>query len=62
MGLIRKVFWTALTLAFAFGFNVLFQYGVDNYAANAKSEWESLKTIMTPMKKKKDTSDAIPTK
>ncbi len=59
MGLIRKVFWVALTLVFAFAFNVLFQYGPDNYVANAKSEFESLKTLMTPMKKKKDTSDAI---
>ena len=59
MGLIRKVFWVALTLVFAFAFNVLFQYGPDNYVANAKSEFESLKTLMVPLKRKKDTSDAI---
>ena len=62
MGLIRKVFWSALTLVFAFAFNVLFQYGPDNYVANAKSEFEALRTIMTPLKKKKDTSHSVPTK
>ena len=59
MGLIRKVFWVALTLVFAFAFNVLFQYGPDNYVANAKAEFESMKTLMTPMKKRSDTSDSL---
>ena len=59
MGLIRKILWVALTLVFAFAFTVLFEYGPENYVKNAKAEWESLRALMTPLKKKKDTSDAV---
>lgn len=63
MGLIRNIFWLALTLAFAFGFTILFEYGTVDFAKNAEREWDALRKYFAEKPQKpKDNSDKIPKK
>lgn len=63
MGLIRKIFWVALTFTFAFFFTILFEYGTVDFMKNSEREWEQLKKLFIEKpQKKKDTSDQIPKK
>ncbi|MBV9126937.1 MAG: hypothetical protein JO117_02505 [Verrucomicrobia bacterium] len=60
MGLLRKLFWIALTLVFTFVFLVLFENGTTNFAENAQHEFDEIKTYFAaPPKKKPDTSDKL---
>jgi hypothetical protein len=60
MGLLRKLFWIALTVVFTFGFIVLFENGTTNYVDNAQKQFTELKTYFTAAPKKKaDTSDKL---
>ncbi len=59
MDLIRKLFWVALTAAFAFGFVVLFEHGTVDYAGNAQREFVALKAIMMSKPEKKKETDPL---
>lgn len=60
MGLIRKLFWIALTVVFTFAFIVLFENGTVNYVDNAQRQFEEVRTYFaTPPKKKPDASDKL---
>ena len=52
MGLIRKLFWVALTVVFTLGFVVLFENGTDNYVENAQKQFTEVKTYFVPPPKK----------
>ncbi len=62
MGLIRKIFWVALTLVFTFLFTVLFENGPMDYMKSVERDMKSLKELVKPVPKKPDTSDKIPTR
>ena len=60
MGLLRKLFWVALTVVFTFGFIVLFENGTTNYVDNAQKQFAEMKTYFAASpKKKSDTSDKL---
>lgn len=42
MDLIGKLFWLALYLVLTFAFVVLFEFGPDNYMANARRSFDAL--------------------
>jgi len=42
MDLLGKLFWVALYLVLTFAFVVLFEFGPDNYAANARRSFDAL--------------------
>ena len=60
MGLIRKVFWVAVTLVFTFLFTVLFENGPLDYMKSVERDMKSLKELVKPIEKKKDQSDKVP--
>ena len=60
MGLIRKIFWTALTLVFTFLFTVLFENGPADYMKNVERDMKSLKELISPVPRKPDLSDKLP--
>ena len=60
MGLIRKVFWVAVTLVFTFLFTVLFENGPLDYMKSVERDMKSLKELVKPIEKKKDQSDKLP--
>ena len=60
MGLIRKIFWAALTLVFTFLFTVLFENGPLDFAKSVERDMKSLKELVKPVPKKADTSDKLP--
>ena len=60
MALIRTAFWTAIFLASAFAFTVLFEHGPTNYAQNCKKEADTLKAMATAQPaRRKDDSDKL---
>jgi hypothetical protein len=60
MGLIRKVFWVAVTIVFTFLFTVLFENGPIDYMKSIEKDMKSLKDLVKPVERKKDTSDKLP--
>ena len=60
MGLIRKVFWAAVTLVFTFLFTVLFENGPMDYMKSVERDMKSLKELVKPVERKKDQSDKLP--
>ncbi len=54
MGLLRKLFWVALFIAFTFSFVVLFEYGtkdfIKDFPKNAKAEYARLQAYTAPSK------------
>ncbi len=60
MGLIRKVFWVAMTLVFTFLFTVLFENGPMDYMKSVERDLKSLKELVKPVERKKDQSDKLP--
>lgn len=48
MGLIRKLFWVALTLVFTFLFTILFEHGTENFVKNSEREWDQIKKWFEP--------------
>ena len=62
MGLIRKVFWVALTVIFTVLFTVLFEHGTTDYLKNLEKDIKELRDAVRPVERKKDTSDKIPPK
>ncbi|OAI43136.1 hypothetical protein AYO41_02760 [Verrucomicrobia bacterium SCGC AG-212-E04] len=62
MGLIRKIFWVAVTLVFTMLFSVLFEYGTQDYSKNLQGEIKALRDFFKPVPRKKDASDTIPPK
>jgi hypothetical protein len=60
MGLIRKAFWVAVTIVFTFLFTVLFENGPIDYMKSIEKDMKSLKDLVKPVERKKDTSDKLP--
>ena len=46
MALIRSILWFALFVASTFCFIVVFEHGFTNFGGNAKTEFESVKTMV----------------
>lgn len=61
MGLIRKIFWVAVTLVFTFLFTVLFENGPMDYMKSVERDMKSLRELIKPVERKKDQSDKVPT-
>ena len=61
MGLFRKAFWVAITLVFTFLFTVLFENGPMDYMKSVERDMKSLKELLKPVERKKDSSDKVPT-
>jgi hypothetical protein len=63
MGLIRSLFWFAIFLAATFTFTVIFEHGFDNFNANAKKEFDTLKGYVSgggSLTRQPDKSDKLP--
>jgi hypothetical protein len=60
MGLIRKAFWVVITVIFTFLFTVLFENGPIDYMKSVEKDIKSLKDLVKPVERKKDTSDKLP--
>ena len=59
MGLIRKTFWVVVTVIFTFLFTVLFENGPIDYIKSVEKDIKSLKELVKPVERKKDTSDKV---
>lgn len=59
IALIRKLFWFALFVVFTFGFVVIFEHGVQDFATNAQMEWQDLQKFFGKIERPKDKSDKI---
>jgi hypothetical protein len=60
MALIRFLFWSAVFLASAFAFTVIFEHGPTNFMENAKKEKESIEGMFgKKIERKKDNSDGL---
>ncbi len=59
MGLIRKLFWVALTVVFTICFVVLFENGTDNYVDNVQKQVVEVKTYFAPAPKKPDANGKL---
>ena len=60
MALIRFLFWSAIFVASAFAFTVLFEHGPMNFVENAKAEKDALVAMSgKKIERKKDQSDKL---
>lgn len=59
MATIRSLFWFVIFLASTFVFTVVFEHGFTDFKANAKKEFELLKSYVKKPERKPDDSDKV---